>query len=111
MSNWLKQKATYWSFLKEDGYGGRTFNAPMTVDCRWEEVQEQFLNRNGEVDLSKAIIYLSPVDGNTYKIGDYLLLGTSADLVPTNVAKTFQVRQVMRTPNLRLVKTEIRVIL
>jgi len=39
--NLLRQTAVYWGSPVNDGYGGKTFAAPVEVQCRWMIKQEK----------------------------------------------------------------------
>lgn len=67
----LKQTLTYWPSLGSDGFGGFTYGTPTTLNCRWEDKNEMFLNDLGEEEVSKAIVYLD-ADVNA---GDYVAQG------------------------------------
>ena len=74
------QTAVYWGNPQEDGYGGKTWDDPVEIMCRWEE-KTQFLgligeDGMGERTISRALVYtLQDVE-----INGLLYLGTLDDL-------------------------------
>ena len=101
------QPATYWGSPVPDGFGGHVFDAPIAIDCRWEERAEQFTNVTGDIDVSKAIVFV-PI---TVKVGGYLLKGKSIATSPLTIAGAEEIRQIMDIPSLRSASREIRAIL
>ncbi len=102
-----RQDATYWGSPVPDGFGGSTFTAPVAIKCRWEDKAEQFTSITGEIDVSKAIVFVpEPV-----KVGGYLLLGTSIVASPLAVTGAEEIRQIMDIPSLRNASREIRAFL
>lgn len=57
ISSKLNQKAVYWGNPKEDGYGGKTWDDPVEIRCRWQDMQQTILEANGEVGLSRAVVF------------------------------------------------------
>jgi hypothetical protein len=53
----LNQKITLWEYLGEDGTGGYSFSAPITVDAKFAEVNQRFRNSQGDDVMSKAVVY------------------------------------------------------
>lgn len=72
----LKQKAVLWLNPVNDGYGGRTFDDPAEIDCRWEDLAQTFVDASGREAVSRAVVY---VDRDVAP-GAYLMLGEVADL-------------------------------
>lgn len=85
-----KQKAVYWSRLKDvnnqplsDKFGQPAYNDPVEVDCRWDDKQEHLLTPAGTTIDSVATVYPSVVP----IVGDLLWKGllseaTNQQLVP-----------------------------
>ena len=99
-----RQTATVWTQGSPDGYGGFTYDTPRKVRCRWEEVSKEFTDRAGEVQVSRAVVYL-PED---VSIGDYIYLGESSAADPTTVDGAYEVRQFQKVPNLQYLYEERR---
>lgn len=102
-----KEDVTYWGSPVPDGTGGHTYGAPVGIKCRWEDRAEQFTNTAGDIDVSKAIVFV-PI---TVGIGGYLLLGESIATNPLGVEGAEKIRQIVDIPSLRSASREIRAIL
>ncbi len=86
----LKQTCVYWALATEesaglsdyDDYGQPIITDPVEVECRWEDVNEEFIDAKGTRQLSKAKVYVeSDVD-----VGGILMLGTKDDITDsTNI--------------------------
>lgn len=59
LSRMLKQKAVYWppSDVISDT-GEKTYGDPEEVRCRWEDITETFLDRDGNTFASRAKVYV-----------------------------------------------------
>lgn len=91
----LRMKATLWTTLGGDGYGGNLYSAPVSVDCFWEEKSELVKDSAGNDTMALSFVYLK----QDVKIGDYLVFGTSNSASPVNVVGARQVIQFRRIPS------------
>lgn len=101
-----RQKAVYWAQSgKPDGYGRRSFAAPVEIDCRWVGKNRQVVNANGDVHVSDVTVYVD----REMQMGDFLLEGELSDIwdstqeVP-GTPQQYNAREVQefrRTPNFR----------
>jgi hypothetical protein len=105
----LRQTCTYWKVQSTDQYGKPTFSAPTTLDCRWEEKSELFIDKKMQEVTSKAKVFL--VDTPNVDESGYILLGTSAAASPLGLTDAFEIRALKRTPDLRVLKTMLVVML
>ena len=70
------QVCVYWHSPEEDGYGGKTFDAPVEIMCRWEDKAQLIRLDDGNEISSRAIVYvLQDVD-----MEGVMYLGTLDDL-------------------------------
>lgn len=70
------QTAVYWANPQENGYGGKTYDDPVEIKCRWEDKQQVIVDDNGEQLLSRSVVW-----GNMdFQYNGMLFLGTLADL-------------------------------
>jgi len=95
-----RQTAIWWKKAAPDQYGTDSFEAPVEVACRWEEVGQEYLSAQGEKQLSRAIVYVD----RKMSMGDRLALGsldsdTSAD--PIEYEGSYLVERFDVLPNLR----------
>ena len=91
ISKKLKQTATYWAPSGQSGYGEQVYSVPVIIKCRWQDSQELVLSKNGELEMSKAIVYTKEeIDLNGYlALGDFTL-----ESDPSNVSRAFEVKKV-----------------
>ncbi len=67
-----RQFAIYWSQQSGPGeYGQRAFNNPVEIRCRWDDVQKEVRNAQGETVMSSADVIVD----RDMKPGDMLELG------------------------------------
>jgi hypothetical protein len=57
--NMLTQTAVYWGNPVSDGLGGKNFNDPIEIQCRWEDKLVLLKDSNGKIIDSKAVVYTS----------------------------------------------------
>ena len=94
--------AVYWGNPTTDGYGGRTFDDPIEVPCRWQQTQELFIDTSGKEVRSQAVCYVD----RDLDLGGFLYLGTLASLSsaeegsPYEVANAFEIRSLNKTHDL-----------
>lgn len=97
----MKQKAVYWPPSELDDFGKPTWGTAVEIDCRWEDVQEQFINSNGETALSRAKLI---VDRDLENKG-VLWLGELDDVVDINDPKdnpnAWEILRFMKTPDFK----------
>lgn len=110
--NPYKQCITYWAPGSFDGEGRRAFTAPEIIFGRWENRQEEFMDPMGKTLISKAIAFFPDgCEQSIPEIGGWLFLGNSDEDTPASQANAFEIKQMMITPDLRLVRNENRVIM
>jgi hypothetical protein len=109
-----KQDILYWAFSSRDAQGAETFSTPVAVKGRWEDGSEKFLNKDGDEEVSNAIVYL----GQDVAEGDWLFLGVAADIAssegttdPTLVTGAKEIRKFNKTPDYKGTSFERRIIL
>ncbi len=91
------QTAVYWGNPKPDGYGGQTFATPIEIKCRWDDVNELFINKDGEEKTSSAkVLVTQDLDKN-----GWLFLGALADLdssmTPENMDDVYRIMKIQKT--------------
>ena len=67
----LTQTATVYKRTGYNDYGEPSFDSGTEIACRWRDVNQLFLNANGEEFTSKAVIYPS----QSVEIGDRIAKG------------------------------------
>ena len=99
-----KQTAVWWSSTGVDGYGRPTWTTPVEVDCRWEDVVQEFVNKDGEERFSRSIVYVD----RDMKVGDVLMLGELDSGVDEDDPKAndgaWEVSRFAKLPNLKAIE-------
>lgn len=89
----LPEKITVWRSTDNDGFGTKTWSAPVVLDARIAFKQEKFTDINGDTSISTAVAY---TDGDM-QLNDQVFFGVSTDLTP--VAAANDVRALSETPS------------
>lgn len=97
----MKQVATYWAPLANDGFGGMTFDSPITILCRWQNVAQLFRDTHGREVTSSSIVY----PNQELEVRGYLALGDqTATPDPRSLVDAEEIRQVGQSPSLDAVR-------
>jgi hypothetical protein len=98
----LKQTGVYWalgSTLTE--YGKPTYDSPVEISVRWEDVVEEFMDAEGSVQKSRSLVYVD----RDVAVGSVLMLGsltTGVDTTnPKNNDGAWEVRHFEKLPNFK----------
>jgi len=59
ISRRFKQKCIYWGNPVNDGHNKFTFDTPVELNCRWEEIEQIISDKNGNEITSRAVVYVS----------------------------------------------------
>lgn len=79
------RQATYWSLAAVDGFGKRSFNAPVLINVSWTERTDLSIKSQGELVSSKAVVYVQAA----LKLGEYLALGDQTGITdPETIPET-----------------------
>lgn len=103
LTKMLKQKAVYWklSSLEFDDFGQPIPTTPVEIDCRWEDVGEEFLDSNGTIQLSRARVYVD----RDVEVGGVLMLGELDSSVdednPKENENAWEIRRFEKLPTLK----------
>jgi hypothetical protein len=83
----LPTKAVYWAPNGQDRFGKRVFVAPVSIDVRWQDKQEEFVDQEGRVQRSRSIIYstTSIIDGGYLYKGALTGLTAGQKAAPENL--------------------------
>ena len=102
ISRMRKQDAIYWPYSSTDEFGVKVVGAYVEIKCRWEDKNEEFLDANGEIQMSNAVVY---VDRDT-PIGGILMLGTKDDITDDTDIKenngAWEIKRFDNLPNLKV---------
>ena len=96
----LNQKITYWAETgTKDVYGNSTWVSPVLLNGRWEDVNDLFVDVDGNEVLSNAKVWLD----TDVAVGGYLMnrefVGGETD--PSIVVDARRIRKYSKIPNLR----------
>ncbi len=96
-----KQTAVYWPFSSIDQFGKKSFGDPVLIKVRWVDISEEFLDADGERQMSNAVVYVD----RDVTIGGVLMLGVLADItdavnIKENVG-AWEIRRFENLPNMR----------
>ena len=100
----MTQTATYWGPMVNDGYGGGTFPSPVSINCRWQDDNQKFVDAEGNERISVSIVY----PDTALELGGWLYLGTSADADPHNVEGANEIKQYRSMPDLSGTLVELK---
>lgn len=93
-----KQTCVYWAPESVDVNGAIEFAAPVEKDCRWEDEAQEFIDVNGNRQVSRSVVM---VDG--IALGGLLMLGTEDDITdteePRNNTDAWPIRSIQSIPN------------
>lgn len=56
VSSWMIHNAVYWSGAESDGYGGSTFDDPIQIKVRWDDLMTISSSPNGSELVSDASV-------------------------------------------------------
>ena len=97
----LKQTAVYWAPSGIDDFGRPTWDDPVELDCRWEDVAEEFIDAAGERQLSAAKVFVE----SDVEVHGVLMLGELTDLEsgadPLEHEDAWEILKFAKIPNLR----------
>lgn len=98
----LRQKAVYWPMASGyDNYGNPINSNPVQISCRWVDREDQFLDKEGRLQISRAMVYVSqPV-----VLGGVLWLGLLANINIsgkwTDNVNAWEIRKINNDPKFR----------
>lgn len=101
----LRQQATYWAPLGNDGFGNQVFDAPVSIRCRWQDVAQLFRSPSGNQETSSAIVYVD----RRLSLGGYLVEGVIESDSPIPVEGAREVRQLGSSPSLSAIYELLKV--
>ena len=73
----MKQTAVYWEPNGVDEFGKPEWTDPVEISCRWEDKQQEFINANGETQISSSVLFVD----RDLELKGVLLLGELDSLV------------------------------
>lgn len=96
----MKQKAVLWPPSGLDEFGKPTSSTPEEIDCRWEDSVEEFIDANGERQVSRSRLMVD----RDIPVKAFLKLGELDSTIaegPADNPNAWEVRLAMKTPNFK----------
>lgn len=104
----LKQTCVYWEPASADSggsdfddYGQPVVTDPVELNCRWEDINEEFVGANGTRQLSKSKVYVE----SDVVVGGILMLGEIDDITDESNIKenegAWEIKRFDKLPNLK----------
>ena len=97
-----KQDAVYWGNPQSDGSGGFTFDDPVEIKCRWEDIKQIVTDKKGNEIASRAVIYVKQdldEEGMIY-LGTLDDLTSAMEIDPKEVENAFIIKRFAKVPSL-----------
>lgn len=97
------QTAVYWGNPTDDGYGGKTYDAPVEISVRWENTNELITTADGEQYTCIAKIFVT----QDVKVNAYIYLGNLDDLTiseqsdPKSVNDAYRIKRFDKIPMIK----------
>ena len=102
--------AVYWGNPVNDGKGGFTYDDPVEIDCRWEDMDQIVSDDKGNTFTSRAQVFLTQdvdINGRLYHGTlddlydlDSTLESSDANLDPADVEGAYYIKRRQKIPTL-----------
>ena len=97
-----KQNAVLWTRSSaSDKHGRFSYDAPIEIKCRWEDVAEEFRDTKGQTVMSKSVVFVDRI----VTVGDMLQRGALDGSTPadprSNPLTAFEIQRFDQLPDLR----------
>jgi len=96
----LKQKCVLWTHITYGINGMPIYSSPVEIKCRWEDSYVEYLDKQNQVCLSAAVVYLD----RDVKVGDVLMLGSISENLesdPLMNEGAAEIKQFNKIPDLK----------
>lgn len=93
----MTQEATYWAPAGNTGFGGRAVDAPVRINCRWQDQAVLFRDSQGREVTSSSVVY----PAQELAVRGYLALGDQTAVTdPRSLSTAYEIRQTQQSPSL-----------
>lgn len=96
-----KQAVVYWAAIGVDDFGSPEYDDPIQINCRWEDVSEEFIDPNGDREISRAKLIVD----RDLTLKGVVWLGALVDVRDAADPKAndgaWEIRMVKKTPDIR----------
>lgn len=89
------QPMTYWAPGAPDGFGSRSWTAPVTIYCRWQDQSDREIDDTGVEFVSRAVIYPT----QTLELHGMVYKGISSATDPMTLDDAYTIRSVRQSEN------------
>ena len=102
ISEFLHQKAVYWASPTKDGYGGYTWNDPIEINCRWEDICKVIMDARGKEIISTAKVFVSQDLGKQGMLyPGYMANLTASQLAdPKTISDAYEIKRFDKIPSI-----------
>lgn len=95
-----RQTAIVWRRLTPDQYGQFTYGAPFQIACRWDDVDDNYTDAKGQINVSTTTMF----PDQQLAIGDKAIQGeldSTIPLDPNLLAGVVEIKRFSIIPNFR----------
>jgi len=97
-----KQKAAYWKRSSVDKFGKYSYEDPILIDCRWEDVRQEYRDSKGQICYSQSVVYVD----REMSVGDCLAkTSTLPETANPKAEGGFEIHSMEQIPTLKATKT------
>lgn len=89
------QTATYWAPGTPDGYGSRSWAAPVEVMCRWQDRSDRDIDDRGVEFTTRAVVYPDA----ELELHGMLYRGETTETDPMSLDGAWTIRSLRRSDN------------
>ena len=104
LTKMLRQEASYWALVGFSQYGQPEYADPVEITCRWEDVNEEFIDAQGTRQMSHAMVYTD----RDVTVGGVLMLGELESPVnegdPKRNTGAWEIKRFDKLPTLKATK-------
>ena len=95
-----KQTAVYWGPPEDDGFGGDVFAVGIEIKCRWDDVSEMIMDKQGNQIVSNSkLLVVDELDENGFLFqGTLSELSTDQKSNPMEILKAYPIKKLMTSP-------------
>jgi hypothetical protein len=94
--------AVYWGNPQNNGSGGKTFDAPVEIACRWEDMHQVVSDAKGNEITSRALVFTTQdvVEEGMLYLGLLTSLTVAQKADPMTVDRAYVIKRFQKTPSL-----------
>lgn len=97
------QTVVYWGNPTSNGFGQKTFDAPVEIKCRWEESEGLKQSKQGEEKVPTNMANMKIIHTSKLDLYGFIFLGSLSDIVgdntnPTAIDGAYKIMEVQMIP-------------